>query len=133
MLVADADVPGPVIDALKVLQYPIATYDDIGAPIRPDTELMAYALRHSRVLVTMDKGIPSQAYTAQFPARGLTVVLLRWKTSTYKDFQEMVGMILRYGEKWEQIASHTPSIISVSRSGSRDRAWGDVPESISQR
>ena len=40
MLVADADVPGPVIAALKILRYPIATHVDIGAPVRPDTALM---------------------------------------------------------------------------------------------
>lgn len=133
MLVADADVPGPVINALKTLQYPISTYEDIGAPIRPDTALMEYMLRYSpsRVLVTMDTGIPSQAYTVQYLKEGLTVVLLRWKTSTFKDFQEMASMILRYGEKWEQIASGTPSIISVTRNRYRTRAWRDVPGSIS--
>lgn len=96
---------------------------------------MEYMLRYSRsrVLVTMDTGIPSQAYTVQYLREGLTVVLLRWKTSTFKDFQEMASMILRYGEKWEQIACGTPSIISVTRSGYRTRAWRDVPESISQK
>ena len=39
MIVADADVPFPVIRALKVLQYPIATFDEIGAPVRPDKAL----------------------------------------------------------------------------------------------
>jgi len=130
MLVADADVPFPVIRALKILQFPIATFDDIGAPIRPDKALMEHVLLHSRVLITRDTGIPSQAYVAQYPAQGLSVVLLRWKTSTPKDFQEMATMILRYGEEWEERASHTPSIISVNRNRSRYRAWSDVPNEI---
>ena len=130
MLVADADIPFPVIRALKILQYPIATFDDIGAPVRPDKALMEHVLQHSRVLITRDTGIPSQAYVAQYPAQGLSVVLLRWKTSTPKDFQEMAMMILRHGEEWEQRASHTPSIISVNRNGSRYRAWSDVPDDI---
>ena len=131
MLVADADVPLPVVRALKILQYPIATYDEIGAPVRPDKALMEHVLLHSRVLITCDTGIPSQAYVAQYPAQGLSVVLLRWKSSTPRDFQEMAMMILRDGEKWEERASHTPSVISVNRNGSRYRAWSDVPDEIS--
>lgn len=130
MLVADADVPYPVIRALKILQYPIATFDDIDAPVRPDKALMEQVLRHSRVLITRDTGIPSQAYVAQYPAQGLSVVLLRWKTSTPKDFQEMTMMILRHGEDWAKRASHTPSIISVNRIRSRYRAWSDIPDEI---
>ncbi len=131
MLVSDADVPMPVISALKILRYPIVTYNDIEAPVRPDKALMEHVLLHSRVLVTRDTGIPSQAYVAQYPSQGLTVALLRWKTSTYKDFQEMALAILRYGEKWEEIASHTPSIISVNRNRSRERAWSEIPADIS--
>lgn len=130
MLVADADVPFPVIRALKILRYPLITYDEIGAPVRPDTALMAHILDHvqeSPVLVTKDTGIPSQAYVGQYAQAGLTVVLLRWKTLTYPDFQKMTELILRDGEKWIEIASHTPSVISVSRHGSRPRAWSQVP------
>ena len=128
MLVADADVPGPVVDALKVLRYPIATYEDIGAPARPDTALLDHCLRTGhRVLVTRDTGIPSQAYVARYPQRGLTVALLRWKTSTFQDFQKMAEMILRDGEKWEETAAREPSVISVSRHGSRSRPWVEIP------
>lgn len=130
MLVADADVPFPVIRALKILQYPIATFDEIGAPVRPDKALMEDVLRYSRVLVTRDMGIPSQAYVAQYPAQGLSIALLRWKTSTPKDFQEMTQIILRDGAKWEEHAADTPSIISVGRNGSRYRAWTDIPDNI---
>ena len=130
MLVADADVPYPVIRALKILRYPIVTYNEIGAPVRPDTALMAHILGHVRespILLTKDTGIPSQAYVGQYAQGGLTVVLLRWKTLTYPDFQKMTELILRDGEKWVEIASHTPSIISVNRHGSRPRAWSQVP------
>ncbi len=130
MLVTDADVPYPVIRALKILRYPIVTYGENGAPVRPDTALMAHVLAHvqeSPVLVTKDTGIPSQAYVGQYAQAGLTVVLLRWKTSTYPDFQKMAELILRDGEKWVEIASHTPSVISVSRHGSRPRAWSQFP------
>ena len=130
MLIADADVPYPVIQALKILRYPISAFDEIGAPARPDKALMEHVLRYSRVFVTCDTGIPSQAYVAQFPQQGLSVVLLRCKTSTPKDFQEMAMMILRHGEEWEELASHTPSIISVNRNRSRHRAWSDVPDEI---
>ena len=128
MLVADADVPGPVVDALKILRYPIATYEDIGAPARPDTALMDHCIRTGNyVLVTRDTGIPSQAYVARYPERGLTVALLRWKTSTFGDFQKMAEMILKDGAKWEATASREPSVISASRHGSRIKPWGEIP------
>ena len=133
MLVADADVPGPVITALKALRYPIVTFQDIGAPIRPDTALIEHMLNHSdhRILLTLDQGIPAQAYIDQFHRRGLTVALLRWKSSTARDFQEMAIRILQDGEKWEEIAARSPSVISVNRRGFRVRQWKDVPDSIS--
>lgn len=132
MLVADADVPGPVISALKTLQYPIVTFREIGAPVRPDTDLIEHMLNFSgyRVLVTQDHGIPGQAYMDQFHRRGLTVVLLRWKTSTPRDFQEMALRILQDGEKWETIAAQSPSVISANRRNSRVRPWKDIPGSI---
>ena len=133
MLVADADVPGPVITALKALRYPVVTFQDIGAPIRPDTALIEHMLNFSdhRILLTLDQGIPGQAYIDQFHRRGLTVVILRWKTSTARDFQEMTVRILQDGEKWEDIAAQSPSVISVNRRGYRVRQWKDVPDSIS--
>ena len=131
MLIADADVPGPVIAALKAVKYPIATYQDIGAPIRPDTALIEHMLGlGNRVLVTCDTGIPGQAYIDRFYRRGLTVAILRWKTSTPRDFQEMALRILQDGEKWEQIAAQSPSVISVNKRGSRVRKWADIPETI---
>ena len=134
MLVADADVPGPVITALKVLRYPVVTFQDIGAPIRPDTALIEHMLTFSdhRILLTLDQGIPGQAYIDQFHRRGLTVVILRWKTSTTRDFQEMAVRILQDGEKWEEMAARSPSVISVNRRGYRVREWKDVPDSISR-
>ena len=128
MLVTDADVPGPVVHPLKILRYPIVTFQDIEAPVRPDTALMECVLRSSRVLVTRDTGIPSQAYLARYPERGLTIVLLRWKESSYSDFQEMAEMILRDGAKWESIAERTPSVISVNRKGSRVKTWESIAE-----
>ncbi len=127
MLVADADVPRPVVDALKILRYPIATYEDIGAPARPDTALMDHCIRTGNyVLVTRDTGIPSQAYVARYPERGLTVALLRWKSSTFEDFQKMAELILRDGAKWEATAAREPSVISVGARGSRYRPWGKI-------
>jgi hypothetical protein len=130
MFVADADLPEPVVKALQILQYGILRYSEIGAPVRPDSELMYAVLKHGGVLVTRDTGIPSQTYLFEYAQNGLTVVVLRWKESTPRDWQEMAGAILRDGERWEQIAVEIPSVISVSRSRSRARAWQDVPTSI---
>ncbi len=35
MLVADADLPEPVMKALRAVRYPIARYSDLGLPVRP--------------------------------------------------------------------------------------------------
>lgn len=60
-LVADADVPDPVLSALQAVRYDIVRHDELGIPVRPDEELMAGLLAVGRVLVTRDVGIPSQA------------------------------------------------------------------------
>ena len=67
MLVADADLPEPVMKALRAVRYPIARYSDLGLPVRPDGALMQKMLESTehRVLVTLDAGIPSQAYSYQ--------------------------------------------------------------------
>ena len=129
MLVADADVPGPVLSSLRAVDFPIASFREIGAPVRPDSALIEYMLSNSdyRVLVTLDKGIPSQRYVAQFGERGLTVVLLRWKTSTRRDFEQMVRRILSDGESWERAAAEAPHVISANRHRSRYRRVGDIP------
>ena len=126
-LVADGDVPDPVIRALQEVRYGIVRARELGIPIRPDTALMAGLESPRHVLVTRDTGIPSQAYLFEFGQRGLTVVVLRWKQSRPKDFQEMVMIILRNGESWEHTAADTPSIISVNRQGSRFRDWTTLP------
>ena len=129
MLVADADVPGPVLQKLRAIDFPIVSFREIGAPVRPDSALIEHMLSSSdhRVLVTLDKGIPSQRYVAQFCERGLTVVLLRWKTSTTRDFEEMVSRILSDGDRWEQAAAEFPHVISANRHRSRYRQVGDIP------
>ena len=130
MLIADGDVSDPVIVALQKIEYPIVRYSELDFPVRPDRELMAKILSIQGIMITMDMGMPSQAYAFQYAQHGLTVVLLRWKQSRPKDYQEMVLAILRDGESWAQIASNEPSIISVNRRGSRPRAWSSIPPSI---
>jgi hypothetical protein len=128
-LVADADVPIPVIQALKAVRYNIIRYSEIGLPT-PDRALMEALLNVGGILVTRDTGIPSQAYLYEYGLHGLTVVVLRWKQHRAKDWQEMVEAILRYGESWEAIAKEQPSLISVSRSGSRARPWHTLPPEV---
>ncbi len=94
---------------------------------------MAGLLRLGGVLVTLDTGIPSQAYLYEYAHHGLTVVVLRWKTQFPKDWQQMVTAILRDGEKWERTTAETPSIIGVTRSRSRVRPWSTIPPSIADQ
>ena len=132
-LVADADIPDPIIRPLQEVRYDIIRAKDLRLPSRPDRDLMAGILQLGGVLLTLDTGIPSQAYMYEYAHQGLTVVVLRWKTQFPKDWQEMVSAILRDGEKWARIAAETPSIISVTRSRSRVRPWSTIPPSVADR
>lgn len=132
-LVADADIQDPVIQALQAVKYDIVRYSEVGLPIRPDRALMEALLQSGGILLTGDTGIPSQAYLHEYGIHGLTVVLLRWKQQRAKDWQEMVEAILRYGESWERTAREMPSLISVSRNGSRERPWHTLPPELGNR
>ena len=60
MLVADADVPGPVVDALKTLSYPIATFEDFQKMadmiLRDGAKWEATAAREPSVISVGTKG-----------------------------------------------------------------------------
>lgn len=131
MLIADGDVPDPVITSLQAVQFPIVRYKELALPVRPDKQLMAKILSAQGIMLTMDKGIPSQAYLFEYAQNGLTVVVLRWKKSRPIDFQQMVLAILRDGESWGNTTQ--PSVISVSQHGSRPRAWSTIPSTIADQ
>lgn len=133
MLIADADIPYPVVQALKILEYEIATLEESNLPIRPDRDILQGALRLKGVIITKDTGIPSQAYLFEYAQYGLTVVVLRWKQSNPKAWQEMTEAILRDGASWEKLAAQTPSVISVNRYGSRARSWATIPSTIADQ
>ncbi len=126
-LVADADIPVPVIRSLQAIKYDIVRYSELGLPTRPDTALMEGLLSRGGILLTQDTGIPSQAYLHQFGQKGLTVVLLRWKQSSPRDWQQMVAAILRHGESWKAFAAQTSGLISVNKNRSRPRLWESLP------
>jgi len=131
--IADANVPDPVIQALLAVKFDVKRIKDI-APTRPDRFVMQGCLETGGILITFDQGIPSQAYLYQFAKNGLTVVLLRWKKSTYKDWQQMVEIILRDAHIWEEAARNEPSIISVSyKRGTRIRAWSTIPPLVMEQ
>ncbi len=131
--IADDNVPDPVIQALLAVKFDIKRIKDIVAT-KPDYSVMQSCLEENGILVTFDLGIPSQAYYYEFAKNGLTVVLLRWKRSTYRDWQEMVEIILRDAHIWKEAASKESSIISVSyKRGSRVRFWSTIPPLIAQQ
>lgn len=127
MLVADADVPRPVIAALQAVGYDVKSYSELGLPVRPDEALAEGVKQLHAILLTMDLGIPSNAYVEELARSGLTVVVLRWKRSRPIDWQEMVLAILRYGAEWEASAAESPCVISVTRVRARTRRWDDLP------
>ncbi len=94
-LVADANVPDPIIRALQAIGFDIKRLSELGSPAMPDREAMKAAVDVGGILLTADMGIPSQAYLFEYAKAGLTVVLLRWKTSTPEDWQQIVETVLR--------------------------------------
>lgn len=66
MLIADADVPDPVVQALQILGYGIVRYAELNIPVRPDKALLEGVLSHQGVVITKDTGIPSQAYLFEY-------------------------------------------------------------------
>ena len=125
-LIADECVYEPIIQALEAVHYRIVRIREVGS-VRPDSVVMQTALDRGSVLLTLDIGIPSQAYVDEYASKGLSVVLLRWKKATPKDWQQIVETILRDGEKWEAIAAEAPCVISVQYGRMRVRRWSDIP------
>ena len=129
IFIADANVAEPVIRSLLEVKFHIRRINEI-AEIRPDRPVMQACLDANGILITFDLGIPSQAYLYEIAQSGLTVVQMRWKTSTYEDWQQIVGIILREHHVWEEAACKEPSIISVNNRGSRIRSWSTIPQLI---
>lgn len=130
ILVADHCIYDPVVQALKKLKFPILSISELQDEIADYTVLQA-CLDNSGLLITLDKGIPSQAYAFEYANKGLSVVLLRWKSSKQDAWQQITEVILRDYNNWIEIAEKDTSIISVSyRGGTRARAWSDISPHI---
>jgi len=130
ILIADHCVYEPIIQALKKLQFPILSIYDIQDG-RADYTVMQACLDNNGILITLDRGIPSQAYAFEYASKGLSVVLLRWKSSKQDAWQEMTEVILRESKHWIETAERETSIISVSyKGGSRPHAWSDISPQI---
>lgn len=130
ILVADHCIYDPIIQALKKLRFPILSITELQNDI-VDYSVMEACLESDGILVTMDKGIPSQAYAFEYASKGLSVVLLRWKSNKQDAWQQITEIILRDGNQWIQIAERETSIISVNyKGGTRARAWAEISPHI---
>jgi predicted nuclease of predicted toxin-antitoxin system len=129
-LITDHQMPDPVVQALLAVKFDVVRVKEL-TPVTDDLSVMQACVDADGILITRDVGIPSKAYLYGFAQKGLTVVLLRWKHDQYRDWQQMVEIILRDAHLWEQIASTSPSIISISYAGgSRARSWSRIPTII---
>ena len=130
-IIADHCIFDPVIQSLQVLRFPIVSIKTLQQE-KPDYSVMQTCLENDGILITLDKGIPSQAYAFQYAQGGLTVVLLRWRLQGYKTWQQMVEVILRDYGRWVTIAQEYPSVISAKYSGSRHHTWNEIPPLIAE-
>ena len=74
-LLADENVPGPAVDALRRAGHDVAWMHE-DAPGTPDPEVLARAQQEARVLATFDKDFGELAFRAG-AAAGAGVVLFR--------------------------------------------------------
>ena len=130
ILVADADVRDPIVQALQAIRFPAYRLNELSIPIRPDAAMMQGVLEAGGLLLTFDTGIPSQAYLHQFGQAGLTVAVVRLVPDGPVAWQKATEIILRDWHTWQQVAARAPSVISVTWSGSRSRAWEDLPSTM---
>ena len=131
-LIADHCIYDPIIQALSALRLPILRIQDIQSKM-PDYSVMQACLENDGILLTLDKGIPSQAYAFEYAKDGLTVVLLRWKSNSPRAWQQITEIILRDYEQWIEVAETETSVISVSYNrGSRPHSWADISPKIVQ-
>lgn len=125
-LIADHCIYDPILRALSSLKFPIVSITQLQSET-PDFTVIQACLDNDGVLLTLDKGMPPQAYAFQYAANGLSVVLLRWKSSAAEAWQQITEVILRDYKQWIEIAQRETSVISVSyRGGSRPRSWEEI-------
>ncbi len=126
MFISDHCIDYPVIQSLLAVKFDIKRIEDCTQKT-DDRSVMEVCLAEKAILITLDKGMSSQAYFYQFGRNGLTLVLLRWRHQTYKDWQQMVQIILRDAHLWEKASNPEPSMISVSyKRGTRVRPWSHI-------
>jgi predicted nuclease of predicted toxin-antitoxin system len=94
MFIADHCILNPVVQSLLAVKFDIKRIRDC-TKSTDDESVMKVCLAEKAVLITLDQGMAFQAHYYQFAKNGLTIVLLRWKHQTYKDWQQMVQIILR--------------------------------------
>lgn len=130
IFIADDCIYDPIVKALQMIRFDIKRRWDIGVK-SSDPPIIEACLADKNVLITFDLGVPPQAYYHEFGQNGLTIVLLRWKNATHRDWQQIVEVILRDSAQWLEIAVESPSVISVGyKSGSRARTWDKIPPMI---
>ncbi len=125
-LIADHCIYEPIVLALSNLKFPLISIKEIQSE-RPDYTVMQACLDNDGILLTLDKGMPSQAYAFEYASKGLTVVLLRWKSNKEEAWQQITEIILRDHKLWLEIAQEETSVISVRyKGGSRPRTWAEI-------
>jgi hypothetical protein len=131
MFIADHCILDPVVQSLLAVKFDIKRIKDCTEKT-DDISVMRVCIDRKAILITLDRGMSSQAYYYQFSKNGLSIILLRWKHQTYLDWQQMVQVILRDHNLWGKAVKIDPSMISVSFTrGTRVRPWSKVPSLIS--
>lgn len=121
-LLANENVPGPLVEALSVAGCDVA-WIRLVSPGATDVAVLALAAAEHRILLTFDKDFGELARSAHLPLE-CGVILLRLPMPRPSEFQRLAGLI-RSGTNW----SGQFSVVEPGRIRTRPLPVGPVERS----
>ena len=97
-LLANENVPGPLVDALKAAGCDVK-WMRTNSPGTSDREVLALAAREARILLTFDKDFGELARRTRLP-RECGVVLLRIPMPPFRDVGSRLAAVILSRDDW---------------------------------
>jgi predicted nuclease of predicted toxin-antitoxin system len=98
-LLADENIPGPLVSALRADGHDVAWVVESG-PGTPDPDVLAAAQRENRILITNDRDFGQLAFQLRQTASA-GVIQLRLPAPSLRSFVEISVSALRVPREWQ--------------------------------
>ena len=98
-ILADENVPYPVVEALRFRGHDVVWMGEV-SPGSTDEEVLAWAVREERLLLSLDKDFGELAFARRLPA-ACGVVLLRLSAANPEDLARKVLSALGSRSDWQ--------------------------------